>query len=967
MRATNWTFICCTAASAFLSTAAMAQDACSTAIPVTFGDNAYANLATFGNQLTQANAAGTGTTTMYKTGWYSFTPSKTAMYEFATCGGSSDTKIAISATCPSDPTTMWPVIAYNDDSCAYAGGAALYAARLNATNVNIPLTSELSAGVTYYIGLGCYGAADIQASGILSITTPGGPPAGSDCAAPVTAVLGANSFDTTGCSATEAITGCGVNHTMFNCLYNTFTADADGVYIFTLCGGAAFDTRIAVMNTCDAFDGVLGCNDDACGLQSMTTASMVAGQTAIVAVGAYSAAGVGPVTMTISMGGGGGSGCDIATATELFEGPNDFSTTVGSGNLDLTGICDPGTFGDDLVYNTTYYRFTPTQDGIWTATTCNTAAWDTRLAVMGSCDPFSTVACNDDGAGCANFSSVVEFDGVTGTEVVIAVGGYSAADAGVGVVTMVYGSTIISCGDPLAGDCCVAGTAPACNDEACCTSVCTADAFCCDTQWDQICADQAAFLCGACGAGSCKIGSGSGDEVELCGEDTNGGCNAGGVYEPIAIGDTIHGTFWADANFRDTDWYLLDILEGTEVSLTISANMPCFAAFVDLACGGIMGAPTAGSCGGTTSFCMAAGQYYIVALPATFAGFPCGFEFGNDYTLSVGGVWCDAAPPANDLCAGATEAVVGANPFDTTFAATDIPDPTCGFGGAPFLKDVWFYFTPDTTMTYALETCSGSAPFDTGIEVYSDCPELGGVMIGCNDDGAGCPVYASHLDIALDAGVTYKIRVGGWDGASGATELIIGGGSEPPANDECVGALPILAGATPFSTVGASGTTAACTKFGSPSIYNDLWYSYVATGSELCSISLCGASFDTKIAVFEGDCTGAMIACNDDSTGPCAGTLQSSLEFTSVCGTTYYISLGAYGAAGFGGGDIVLAQAGTCGTPCPADLDGDGTVSAADLSALLGAWGGAGGDIDGDGTTNAADLSALLGAWGVCP
>ena len=86
-----------------------------------------------------------------------------------------------------------------------------------------------------------------------------------------------------------------------------------------------------------------------------------------------------------------------------------------------------------------------------------------------------------------------------------------------------------------------------------------------------------------------------------------------------------------------------------------------------------------------------------------------------------------------------------------------------------------------------------------------------------------------------------------------------------------------------------------------------------------------------------------------------------------MCGTTYYISVGAYGIGGFGGGDITLVQDGTCTTPCPGDLNGDGVVNAADLSSLLGAWGTAGGDIDGDGTTNAADLSALLGGWGACP
>ena len=59
-----------------------------------------------------------------------------------------------------------------------------------------------------------------------------------------------------------------------------------------------------------------------------------------------------------------------------------------------------------------------------------------------------------------------------------------------------------------------------------------------------------------------------------------------------------------------------------------------------------------------------------------------------------------------------------------------------------------------------------------------------------------------------------------------------------------------------------------------------------------------------------------------------------------------------------------------CGTQppaCPADLNDDGNVDAADLAALLSAWGGTGaGDIDGDGTVGASDLAAMLNAWGVC-
>ena len=835
MRARNWTFICCAVASAAATGAAMAQSgSCATAPAAVVGDNVYICDGAFPNQLTQASLAG-GTTTIYKAGWFSFTPASTGSYTLSVCGSNADTKMAIGTACAASATTTFNVLAYNDDSCAFTGGTGLWASRLNNSNTGIPLTTDLQAGVTYYVAIGGFGSATIPAAGTLTISAAGG-------------------------------------------------------------GG----------------------------------------------------------------GGGGGGGCDPTTNTEMFVGPNDFTSVAGSGDLDLTGICDPGPFGTDLIYNVTYYRFTPPATDIWTLTTCEGTGWDTRVAVLGSCDPTSTIGCNDDDDACPNFQSTLEFNGTAGTEVVIAVGGYSAADSGPGILTIIQGSTAIPCGDPNSGDCCVANGTPSCSDEACCNSVCAADAFCCDVEWDQVCADQAAFLCGACGAGSCKITTGDVVEVELCGEDFNGGCNGGGT-ELAAVGNVINGTFWADADTRDTDWYLLSLSEATEVTLMISANMPCFAAFVDTGCAGILGSITNGNCGGTTTLCLPPGDIYVVALPAVFSGFPCGFEFGNDYALSVSGISCPNPAPANDNCADATVAVLGANPFDNTFAATEFADPTCGFQGIAFLKDVWFTFTPATSGFYNLETCSGATPFDTGIEVWDGCPVKGGMMLACNDDGAGCPAFASSLDVDMTAGVTYTIRVGGWDGDAGATDLNISVSSGPPTNDECSGAIALAVGTTAFSTVGASGTTPACTKFGNANIYNDLWYSYTAEGDGNCTISLCGATFDTKIAVFDG-CGGALVACNDDLC-----ELQSELSFTPTCGTTYLISVGAFGAAGFGSGDIALTQDGTCGTACPSDLDGDGFVSAADLSALLGNWGNSGtGDIDGDGFVNAADLSLLLSAWGPC-
>lgn len=56
--------------------------------------------------------------------------------------------------------------------------------------------------------------------------------------------------------------------------------------------------------------------------------------------------------------------------------------------------------------------------------------------------------------------------------------------------------------------------------------------------------------------------------------------------------------------------------------------------------------------------------------------------------------------------------------------------------------------------------------------------------------------------------------------------------------------------------------------------------------------------------------------------------------------------------------------------PCPADLDGDGTVGSSDLTAVLAAWGVCGkdcaADLDGDGEVSGSDLAGLLALWGNC-
>ncbi len=78
------------------------------------------------------------------------------------------------------------------------------------------------------------------------------------------------------------------------------------------------------------------------------------------------------------------------------------------------------------------------------------------------------------------------------------------------------GSALAQC--PAAGDCCSAHGSPGCQNILCCLEVCADDPFCCEVQWDSLCAAAANGTCGVCGAGC----PGSGD---CCAAHAGPGCS----------------------------------------------------------------------------------------------------------------------------------------------------------------------------------------------------------------------------------------------------------------------------------------------------------------------------------------------------------------------------------------------------------------------------------------------------------
>lgn len=286
--------------------------------------------------------------------------------------------------------------------------------------------------------------------------------------------------------------------------------------------------------------------------------------------------------------------------------------------------------------------------------------------------------------------------------------------------------------------------------------------------------------------------------------------------------------------------------------------------------------------------------------------------------------------PGNDECTDAIELLDGETIF-TSVASTGALESSCSLGD---VNDVWFFYVASCDGEATVNTC-GSL-FDTTLQIFSEC---GGTEIACNDDECG---LQSELVFTVTAGTTYIIRVAGYDGATGsgvinvscveegacavipppevdvtsdaylqviaedvfccetawdatcqeAYDDLVGGGGDPPANDDCADATVVTDGTTAFSSTGATGTDeTSCTLDDT----NDVWFSYTATCNGNVTATTCGSEFDTSIAAFDG-CGGAELVCNDDSCD-----LQSVITFPVVQGTTYIIRVAGYdGATGAG-------------------------------------------------------------------
>ncbi len=238
----------------------------------------------------------------------------------------------------------------------------------------------------------------------------------------------------------------------------------------------------------------------------------------------------------------------------------------------------------------------------------------------------------------------------------------------------------------------------------------------------------------------------------------------------------------------------------------------------------------------------------------------------------------------NDDCATALSVVDGINgPYSNSGAANSIAFP-CGAGG----RDIWFRYVATCSGSTTFDTCSATRTFDTVIEVFSGtCGAL--ASLGCNDDACS---LGSSLNVTLAVGVTYFVRVGGFNGAQGACDLTI---TSCNSADECIGAIPLrIGGNGPFATGAATNSLPAfaCGLGG-----KDLWFVYQAPPVTNVTFSTCnvGSNFDTVIEVFSGSC-GALVSlgCNDDDFGCAPSIRRSTLTVATSAAAMLYVRVGGF-------------------------------------------------------------------------
>ncbi|MCB0767120.1 MAG: T9SS type A sorting domain-containing protein [Flavobacteriales bacterium] len=271
---------------------------------------------------------------------------------------------------------------------------------------------------------------------------------------------------------------------------------------------------------------------------------------------------------------------------------------------------------------------------------------------------------------------------------------------------------------------------------------------------------------------------------------------------------------------------------------------------------------------------------------------------------SMNGRLCIVAPPPNDDPCQAIMLPVNTSCVNTsgsnsnTTATSGIPAPGCAnYSGS----DVWFTFVaPATSEPVTISTSAGSLN-DGALAIYSATACAGTyTLIECDDDD-GPGFMPEIIRSGLTPGVTYYLRVWGYNGATGSFNICVSI-PPPPANDDPCSAVPLTVNSTCSYTSGnnQSGTATAgipapgCAGYTSA----DVWYTFVAPASGVATIRTnAGTLANGGLAVYSATaCAGTytLLECDDDD-GP--GDMGEITRTGLTPGSTYYVRVWGNGGS----------------------------------------------------------------------
>ena len=215
-------------------------------------------------------------------------------------------------------------------------------------------------------------------------------------------------------------------------IWYCYTATCTGGATISL-AGSSFDTKLAVYDGCACYpeaDDLIKSNDDFHGQQSEVTFQVTAGSQYLIEVGGYNSSSKGPGVITISCSGQScqpaNDGCAKAEVIgNIVDQP--FDTTCAT--FDGPGHC--------MSSPNVWYRYVAAGTGQVTVSLAG-SGFDTKLAVYAGtgCYPqlSAMIECNDDFGN--TLASQITFQGTSGEEYLIEVGGYNADEVGGGVITI---------------------------------------------------------------------------------------------------------------------------------------------------------------------------------------------------------------------------------------------------------------------------------------------------------------------------------------------------------------------------------------------------------------------------------------------------------------------------------------------------------------------------------------------------